>query len=142
MTNPLINSERVTKIFVDCLFKNDEVVDGKPTSEPVVVDGLTSKFGFHKERLISHKKEVAEMLKGLPDSFHKDGGGGMSFLGMCDDKNGIQWTGFHKVMQELVVLGIGVGLVSYCAPKEMWDILPGGMPYLVVDLEKGEKNEL
>jgi len=29
-------------------------------------------------------------------------------------------------------LGIASGKLSYLMPREMWKVLPGGMPYLVV----------
>lgn len=35
-------------------------------------------------------------------------------------------------MEQLVSLGIGIKKVKYCMPKEMWSILPGGMPYFMI----------
>ena len=40
-----------------------------------------------------------EFLNQLPDSFKAEGGGGMSFINMCIDKNGKQWTDFGGVNQ-------------------------------------------
>ncbi len=37
-------------------------------------------------------------------------------------------------MEALVVLGIASGFVKYPMPREMWSALPGGMPYIVIDL--------
>jgi len=54
---------------------------------------------------------------------------GWSFLQMCEDKHGQQWTGEHRAMEELVVLGQAAGFVALLAPREMWPVLPGGMPY-------------
>jgi hypothetical protein len=73
------------------------------------------------------------MLLQLPDSFQKDSGGGYSFLEACNNKDGNQWTGLHLRMEQLFSLGIATEQVSYCLPRENWSILPGGMPYLVVD---------
>ena len=63
----------------------------------------------------------------------KDNGGGWSFLNMCVDKDGNQWTGFHEIVDKLLMLGIAIGKMSFLLPKQMWSILPGGMPYVVVN---------
>jgi hypothetical protein len=38
------------------------------------------------------------------------------------------------MMDKLFSMVIAVGLVKACFPRCMWSILPGGMPYYVVDL--------
>ena len=37
-------------------------------------------------------------------------------------------------MEQLFVLGMGLGLVKYGLPRSMWNVLPGGMPYISIDL--------
>jgi len=54
---------------------------------------------------------------------------------MCMDKHGVQW-GEHRNIEQLVVLGIAAKMVKYCMPRDMWGILPGGMPYIAIDTEK------
>ena len=56
----------------------------------------------------------------------------MSFLDACMDKHGNQWTDFHQTMEQLVQLGIAIGEVEYCLPRDLWSALPGGVPFLVV----------
>jgi hypothetical protein len=132
-----IDPEAVEKVFLDCLFRDDEVVNGVPTTEPVVVEGITSMFGFHPERLQSHRDEVAGWLLLLPVEFQstaQGGGGGWSFLNACDDVNGNQWTGLHQRMEQLFTLGIALGLAKWQLPRKVWSVLPGGMPYVVVDI--------
>src|SRR4030067_2795169 len=129
----MIDPTEVEKIFTDCLFKDEEIKDG--IIEPVVVEGIMNKFGLHPERLKSHAKEVAAMLEELPEQFHRksekhpSGGDGWSFLNACNTKDGEQWTGFHRTMELLFVLGIGLGYVDCPMPRDMWMILPGGVPY-------------
>ena len=122
-----LTAENVEEVIVDCLFKDGEVKD-----QAVIVEGITHKFGFHPDRLNNHKENIHSMLKQLPDSFQKDSGGGMSFLHACNDKDGNQWTGLHKTMDGLFVLGFATEQAELCLPREMWDALPGGMPYIVV----------
>jgi len=123
-----LNADRVGKIFLDCLFK-----DGEDTSSHVKAEGITNTVGFNPDRLNSHKAEIEAMLDELPNEFKKSGGGGMSFLDACIDKHGNQWTGFHQTMEQLLQLGIAIGKVECLLPSEMWGILPGGMPYYVVN---------
>ena len=123
-----INAERVNEIFMNCLFK-----DGEDTAKHIAVQGITSNVGFHPDRIESFKAEISSMLDKLPDVFRANGGGGMSFLEACMDKNGEQWTGMHQRMEQLFQLGIATGKAKCLLPREMWDVLPGGMPYYVVN---------
>jgi len=127
MANKL-NSGKVAEVFMDCLFK-----DGEDTSNHVKAEGIMTNVGFHPERLEGHKVEIEEMLGELPDEFKKSMGGGWTFLNACNDKNGNLWTGEHRVMEQLILLGIAIGKASFQLPREVWSALPGGMPYLVVE---------
>ncbi len=123
----MINPERVNEIFMDCLFQV-----GEDTNNHIKAEGITRNVGFHPERLESYRAEIVAMLDELPDDFKESGGGGMSFLNACNDKHGNQWTGLHLRMEQLFQLGIGIGKVKYPMPREMWSVLPGGMPYYVI----------
>lgn len=130
-----LTAEGVEKILRDCLFRKEEIIGGKPPVDAVIVDGIFRKFGLHKQRLESHRSEVSEMLTDLPDQFMQGKGGGWSFLNMCMTKDGNQW-GEHRNMEELMVLGCGLGLVELQLPREMWAALPGGVPYLSVNISE------
>jgi hypothetical protein len=141
MTEPLISSERVSEMFHDVLYTNEELEAGQAEGDriapddAVIVQGVLMQFGMHPGRLESHRDEIRTMLSNLPTQFRDQehgGDGGWSFLNACQDANDEQWTGMHQVMDELFVMGIGLGLASYLLPREMWDAMPGGMPYLVV----------
>lgn len=75
------------------------------------------------------------MLADLPDEFMQEKGGGWSFLNMCMTKDGEQW-GEHPNMEELMVLGCGLGLMKLQLPRAVWSSLPGGVPYLSVNLQQ------
>lgn len=100
--------------------------------EGEVYDGITGQAVLNHETICDHQAEINRMLDDLPAEFHAGEGGGWSFLNLCNDRSGQQWTGFHAVMEHLVLLGIAVGRVSYLLPREIWDSLPGGMPYIVI----------
>lgn len=125
----VLNPQRVEEIFLDCLFR-----DGEDTSSHVKAEGIMANVGFHPERLEKHREEIEAMLTELPDEFRESGGGGWSFLNACMDRHGNQWTGVHQTMDQLFTLGIAIEKVSFQLPREMWNVLPGGMPYLVVKI--------
>lgn len=128
-----LTAEAVEEVFEKCLFKDDEIVNGKPTVEPIKGLGVIQDYGFHPERLEENRDNVLAFLGDLPTSFKETGGGGMSFLNACMDKNDHQWGG-HRNMDQLFTLGNALKLVVYPIPRSMWSILPGGMPYVTVKL--------
>lgn len=123
-----LTSDNVEKVFMDCLFKDEENTD-----DHIVAEGIQGKVGFHPIRLEEYREDVKAMLQCLPDEFHAKKGGGMSFLNACKDRSGNQWTDLHLRMDQLFQLGIGLKLAKYCMPRPMWSALPGGMPYIVID---------
>ncbi len=123
----VLTSEHVYGVFVDCLFK-----EGEDTSDHIVAEGITQTVGFHPGRIEEHRQKIHDMLAELPDIFKTGGGGGYSFLSACLDRHGNQWTGAHRTQEQLIQLGIAIGEVEYCLPREMWAAFPGGMPYFMV----------
>jgi len=123
-----LTARNVEIVFNNCLCENEE-----STQSYIKAEGIVNIFGFHPERIKKYKDDIYKMLKQLPDAFQKETGGGMSFLNACDNKNGDQWTGLHQIMEQLVVLGIAIDKVKYCLPKPMWSLLPGSMPYFVIE---------
>jgi hypothetical protein len=115
----------------------EEMPNGVPPSDAIIVDGIVRKFALHRQRLESHRPGVIEMLSALPDEFFEGKGGGWTFLNMCNDKGGHQWAE-HRDMEALCVLAIGLKLGHFQMPREMWSAFPGGVPYVVFSLqEKG-----
>ena len=123
-----LTAENVEEIFEDCLF----VVNADGT-EPVIIDGVVSlKVALHMGRVESHEENIADLLAQLPGSFQEKSGGGMSFLQACANKDGKHWTGMHNVVEHLFILGMACGKVKCLSPRELWEALPGGMPYYMV----------
>jgi len=124
-------ASKVDNIFRDSLFTGEEIgTDNTPPEGAVLVEGIVSNFGFHPERLVTHKDEIADLIALMPENFHQNSGGGWSFLNLCMDKDGNQW-GEHRNMEQLVTLAIATNQGKYVMPREMWSVLPGGMPYIV-----------
>ena len=114
----------VNQAFMKCLFKEDE-----DKTNHVRVEGITNIFGLHPERLEEQRELVTALVAELPPIFKE----GYSFLKLCENKDGEQWTGLQRTMQELMVMAVGLELMSYCLPREVWPVLPGGVPYVIVN---------
>jgi hypothetical protein len=121
-----LTAQNVSETFMNCLFK-----EGENTENHIVAEGVMTKVGFHPERLKEATPQIEAMVNELPDEFKPTGGGGMSFLNACMDNKGNHWAE-HSTIDQLVCLGIASGKLKYLMPREMWSVLPGGMPYLVV----------
>lgn len=134
----LIDPQEVDRAFAACFYTEEEIksfIEGKLPAEAVIVEGIKGKLAFDPQRLEAQRKKVTEWLKALPHQFRRNSGGGWSFLNACVQENGVQWTGFHLIVDELFCLGMGLGLVECQLPREMWKVLPGGMPNYVIDVE-------
>lgn len=124
-----LTAKRVRDVFEDCLFKDHEIVNGKPIVDPLVVQGIMRKFGFHPDRIKKHHPEIEMLFSNLSEKCSE----GVSFLCFCYDKYNHLWTGSHPHVEQLVSLGLATGIAEYCAPMEMWAALPGGVPYIKVN---------
>lgn len=149
-----LTGENVTSVLTDCMLTEQEAEDHnvkkgddktriaklKGLEDIVVLAGaITATFGFNRERLEGHREDVKSMLEQLPANFHKDTGGGWSFLNMCLREDGTQWTGEHRVQEALCSLAIALGLGYWLLPQEMWFVFPAGLPYFCVG-EPPEEN--
>ncbi|MBI3336258.1 hypothetical protein HYZ98_01680 [Candidatus Peregrinibacteria bacterium] len=117
-TRVVLDPDRVREIFTDC------------EGGSVVVDGVQGRVSFNADRLGHHRAEIEALLSELPDEFRKSTGD--SFLRACQDKYGRLWTGEHTVVDELLMLGMGIGKFRFLLSRDLWALLPGGMPYYVL----------
>ena len=124
----MISSERVSELFMECLFKDEEIVDNKPILEPIFVKGIMTTNWLHPERVKESALEIEGFIKELPEKFKN----GWTFLGLCQTKDGDFWTDLHQVCEDLMVLGMAINKIEYCSSRETWVNLPGGMPYVRV----------
>lgn len=121
-----LTSDAVHALWLECCFKEGEARD-----DAIVIDGIVKLFWFQPSRIAENTRTIAELLAQLPPQFHANTGGGWSFLNACLDRNGNQW-GEHRDMEALFCLGIAAGKARWQFPRDMWGVLPGGMPYVVV----------
>ena len=127
----LMTGDHPLERFPGVLYKNEEITaPGVPPEGAIVVEGIMRTFVFHPGRLEQSRPEVESIIREVvADPFFKGSGDGYSFLALCDDRAGHQWAE-HPTMEELCCLAIGLKLAGWCAPREVWKVLPGGMPYV------------
>ena len=126
-TEPLIDPNEVSEIFGKC-----ESSGGDVEAEGIAL------VRFKGDQLRAYEAQIRTMLSDLPPEFRVEaegGGGGYSFLNGCTDRNGNQWTGLQMVVERLFLLGMGIGCVKSILPRDLWVVLPGGVPYYVVQLD-------
>lgn len=123
----MIDSARVEELFQQCL-------SSESSSDSLLIEGVVNQAYLNKILLEQNRNEIVAMLLELPDQFRKSGGQGWSFLNACYDRHDNQWTGFHLIMEQLFMLGMGLELVSYTLPREYWSALPGGVPYITIEM--------
>lgn len=125
-----LTAENVDRIFRDCLWGDDEI-SGRSQDEiaesSTVVEGVVTKVGFNPQKLNTHRADIEELLSGLPVEFEQ----GYTFLDGCTTRDGEQW-GEQQSAEQLFMLGLGIEKVKLCAPRELWAVLPGGVPYYQV----------
>lgn len=123
-----LSSQNVCAVFNGCLV----LTPGDNTAK--IVNGVQICAWFNPERLENHRADILAMLDELPDEFHVGSGNGWTFLNMCIDRNGVQWTDYHKVCDMLLCLGIAIGAVEYTIKqRDLWRMFPGEMPYITIN---------
>lgn len=127
-----LTSRNVEDCLMRCLFTREEIAAANDKPENVVeAHGVRAKFGFHAGRIEQERENISDMLGQLPENFNLSTKGGWSFLQACQREDGVQW-GEHQSIDNLLCLGIAVGLAGFLFPREMWQALPGGLPYFWV----------
>ena len=120
-----LTPQAVDQILDYCL-----ALPGEPREGQLHIEGVAADYLFNADRIAERRAGIAALLAELPIAFTELGGD--SFLNACDDRAGRQWTGLHRDVEHLACLGAAAGEVVWLAPRDMWECLPGGMPYFAV----------
>lgn len=123
------NSEIVNTIFERCLLIGTKIEE----SDQIIIDCIVQKFVLSKSEIQNNKDEIVRILNCMHDNFKLGSGGGWSFLRLPFDKYDRHWCE-HPTAEKLCALGIALGIVKFQFPRDLWESLPGGVPYLVIDL--------
>lgn len=99
----------------------------------IPVRGIARNFMFDAEKIEKNREDIASLLSHTDPGFHKDTGGGATFMRLSVDKSEKIW-GSQQTAEVLMCLAIAARYGSYCMPRDLWGALPGGVPYVVFDL--------
>jgi hypothetical protein len=98
------------------------------------VEGIMRTYMIDIDKLEKDRMVVKQWLTQLPTEFLKEGGGGWSFLQLCQLSSGEQW-GEQMDGDALFVLASALGLAKFLMPRTFWAAMPGGVPYMIFTLE-------
>jgi hypothetical protein len=113
----------------------DEAAANTPNPPGVILShGAMTIFGFNEVRLQKQADNIRSMLSCLDDTFFAGKGGGWSLINAVQTKDGELW-GNQPSADALFCLGQALGICKYCLPREFWSIMPGGMPYFIIDFD-------
>ena len=113
-----LTAQNVEYIFKKCLCESGTLVKG------IIVEAKLNVSGY--------EDDIMSFLLQLHENFYQSKGGGWSFHSANLTKDGIEWTGLQALTEKLIILGIAIGKVKYLPSKNLWQNLPGEMPYLVI----------
>lgn len=123
-----LTTTNVGMVFRTCL--------GAKNKEHKMVEGVKLTVCFNPAEISRHRGDILSMLSQLPDEFKSGKGGGWSFLNLCVDRTGRQWTDSHVTCDRFVCLGLAIGALSYTIEdRTMWRCFPGGMPYITINAD-------
>lgn len=127
MSSPILTTAAVDKLVSACLYG-----DERPEEGALIVRGIVRTFGFDRDKVAERVGQVESLIRELPEPFLSSAGGGWSFLNLCVDRHDRQW-GEHPTMEALCCVAIAAGRASWLFPRDLWDALPGGVPYIVFE---------
>jgi len=126
-----LTTARVLEVYKQCWRP-----EGSAPAHNVEVAGWLVRHTFSIMRLQRSREAIIRMLLSLNEGFRADVGEGGSVGAMVQRGDGSVWTQDMTDVEKLVALGIASGLASFCAPRDKWDRLPGGLPYVRVEITR------
>jgi hypothetical protein len=124
-----LTSARVLEVYQQCWRP-----EGSAPAHNVEVEGWLVRHTFSIMRLQRSRETIIRMLLSLHPGFRSDEGQGGSVGAMVTRGDGNVWSTDLTDIEKLVALGLASGLVTFCAPRDKWASLPGGLPYVRVEI--------
>lgn len=128
----MISAKRISKIFGDVAGSYGEGSLEKIGDDNVIQGVMKDRyFTVNLDKLDTYREEIKKMLLELNPDFSQ----GWTFVQLPFDRNGNQWGEQHNA-EELMVLGMALGYISFTFPNDIWKGLPGRMPYVTIMFDK------
>lgn len=123
-----LTRKRVMDIFSDCIIKDVDKKWFDVYSDFTIGQGIEEPASvFRTSSLNEHRGEIVECLSMLPCLSE---GAGISVLNLGSNKYGREWTSNFGAVDALVRLGVAAELLYFPFPRDEWDSLPGGKPFV------------
>jgi hypothetical protein len=126
-----LSAARVRSVYERCFRP-----EGHQPQHNVTVTGWLVRHTFSIRMLQKSREEIIRMLLSLPEGFRADIGRGGSVGLMVQRGNQTFWTGDMTDIEKLLGLGLASGLLNFCADRENWHKLPGGLPYVRIEITR------
>lgn len=125
----------LTPVIVGTLFNDCLITIGSVDNE-IVVEGFTRTVSLDSKKLETNRQAIIDCLTEFPPAFLLQFGGGYSLLGANIDRHNHIWnpSGSQIIAESIFLLGMGINCVRPVLPKYLWESLPGGVPYYVINL--------
>ncbi len=128
-----LSAYNVVETVKSCLY-----LPGESHDDAIKVAGVSGGFGFSPVRIEAHREDIKDLLSQLSHRFEE----GASLLEAPLSEAGDLW-GEQIHAEHLLLLGMAAGYVEQLIPyedRQLWCILPGGLPYYKVTLPSGILN--
>lgn len=126
----------LTRDRVQAVYSVSYRPEGSRPTKNITVSGVTLRHTFSTRMIQRYREDTIRMLLSLHAGFRVDEGQGGSMAMMNLRGNGTPWTNDISDVEKLVALGLASGLLSFCAPRANWSKLPGGIPYVRVEITR------
>lgn len=112
-----------------------EVQEDSNSTRILVVETLdTGVFvKFDKARLHARRGDIRRILEEVVQpEFRAEAGGGWTFSRFHIKRDGKVWAGPEETLF-MLYLAMGLTYAKYVYPREMWETLPLGLPYITIN---------
>lgn len=121
-----LNESEVNRLFNACLCHDE--LKNLNDHDIIHVEGIHHSANLRTKRIEENYDDITLYLSQLPDKFKK----GWTFLEFGVNKKGDKWTSHFETAEKLLLLGIAAGRVEYINTRNVWEILPSGLPYVKI----------
>lgn len=110
-----LEEKQINNLFFSCLFQEDELMDGRPTTEFTSVESIVPNYkgkcptiGFSTNKLNEKKQIIIEFIDSLPKINE-----GCIWEDLYYDCLGNKWCEDIKTLDQLLMMAIACGLINY-----------------------------
>lgn len=107
-----LESKKINELFYNCFFEEDEIINGRPTSEFTSIKSINPNknitVALSTKKLNENKKDIIEYVDALPKIEE-----GNSLDNLYFDKEGNRWCDDIKTLDQLMMLALACQIVSY-----------------------------